>query len=114
MKRLLTILALAGFFTFGVQTTFAQSLKQDQNRPEAIAKEKARVLTESLGLTGDQTRAVFRAYVTREVDFQKNVQDKDLQSAPVKQSQEKINQDLQTAMKKILTAEQYANWEKDQ
>src|SRR5690554_3384339 len=128
MKNLLTVLAFAATMLFGTQMVSAQSLSQDNNRPEVIAKEKTSELSQELGLNGDQQRAVFRALVSKEVralktaralvskevSLQKSTKGKDLNSAPVKAEKEKINADLQVAMKKILTDAQYAQWMKDQ
>lgn len=114
MRNILTVLTFAGCLMFGMQTASAQSLAQDQDRPEVIAKEKAHQLTESLGLNGDQTRAIFRALVTNEVDYQKNLKGKDLTSEPVKAEKAKLDAELQEAMKKILTEDQYAKWLQDQ
>lgn len=114
MKNILTIFAFAATLFIGAQSASAQSLTQDQNRPEAIAKETTHTMTEKYGLNGDQTRAVFRALVTKEVDYQKNVNGKDLTSATVQSQKDKIDNKLRAEMKKILTADQYAAWEKDQ
>src|SRR5690554_434784 len=113
MKNLLTVFAFAASMFFGIQTTSAQSLAQDQNRPEVIAKEEAAKITEDLGLSGDQTRAVFRALVSKEVSYQKNVNGKDLKSASVKAEKQKTDAALKESMKKILTADQYSKWLKD-
>ena len=114
MKNLLTVLAFAATMLFGGQMVSAQSLSQDNNRPEVIAKEKTNELSQELGLNGDQQRAVFRALVSKEVSLQKSTKGKDLNSTPVKAEKDKIDADLQVAMKKILTDAQYAQWMKDQ
>ncbi len=114
MKNILTVLAFAASMFIGTQSISAQSLSQDTNRPEVIAKEQTHQLTEALSLNGDQTRAVFRALVAKEVSYQKSVTGKDLSSTPVKADQKKIDTELQASMKKILTDAQYAQWMKDQ
>lgn len=114
MKNILTVLAFAATMFFGAQSVSAQSLSQDANRPEVIAKQETHVLTEDLGLNGDQTRAVFRALVAKEVNYQKNVTGKDLSNAAVKADKQKYDSELQESMKKILTAAQYSQWMKDQ
>lgn len=113
MKNILTVFAFFATIFVGVQTASAQSLKQDENRPEVVAKEEARVLTEDLGLNGDQTRAVFRALVTHKVDLNKQVEGKNLNDASVKAEKNKIDKQLEGTMKKILTADQFTNWSKD-
>ncbi|SRR5690554_6663 len=114
MKNILTVLAFAATMFFGAQSVSAQSLSQDANRPEVIAKIETQTLTENLGLSGDQTRAVFRAIVAKEVNYQKNVTGKDLSSTAVKADKQKFDAELQESMKKILTAAQYSQWMKDQ
>lgn len=113
MKNLLTVFAFAATMLFGMQSISAQSLSQDQNRPEVIAKQESAKMTDALGLSGDQTRAVFRALVAKEVSYQKNINGKDLTSATVKADKQKTDSELKEAMKKILTDDQFAKWSKD-
>ncbi len=110
MKNLLTVLAFAGSMFLGTQTIAAQSLSQDQNRPEVVAKAETAKISNDLGLTGDQQRATFRALVAKEVSYQKNVNGKDLSSPAVKSEKQKADAALQESMKKILTDDQYAQW----
>ena len=110
MKNLLTIFAFVATMIMGVQTSSAQQLSQDQNRPEVKAKTETANLTEALGLNGDQSRAVFRAFVAKEVGYQKNVDGKDTKSAAVIKKKKKLDDQLKEAMKKTLTADQYAKW----
>lgn len=113
MKNLLTVIAFAASMLFGMQSVSAQSLAQDGNRPEVIAKQETAKITDDLGLSGDQTRAVFRALVAKEVSYQKNINGKDLNSATVKSEKQKTDASLNDSMKKILTADQYSKWLKD-
>lgn len=114
MKNILTVLAFAASMFFGAQSVSAQSLSQDNTRPEVIAKEETRVITDQLSLNGDQQRAVFRALVAKEVNYQKNVTGKDLSNEAVQADKKKYDVELQGTMKKILTDAQYAQWMKDQ
>ncbi len=114
MKNLLTLLAFTATLFFGIQSTSAQSLSQDQNRPEVIAKAEASKMTDELGMDGDQSRAAFRALVTKEVNYQKHVNGKDLSDPAVKAEKEKIDETLKGTMGKILTDEQFAKWLKTQ
>jgi hypothetical protein len=110
MKNIITVFAFAVTLLLGVQTTSAQSLSQDKNRPEVIAKAETAKLTESLGLNGDQGRTVFRALVAKEVGYQKNVAGKDAKDATVASEKKKLDDQLKEAMKKTLTADQYNTW----
>jgi hypothetical protein len=112
MKNLLTVFAFAVTMLLGVQTTSAQQLSQDTNKPEVIAKAETAKITEALSLNGDQSRAVFRALVTKEVNYQKHITGKDVSNAAVKANKDKFDASLKEAMKKTLTAEQYAQWVK--
>jgi len=112
MKKILTLFAFAGCLMFGVQTASAQSLTEDQNRPEVIAKEETSQLTDELGLSGDQTRAVFRALVAKKVAYQKHVDGKDANSAAVQAEKKKADDAYNASMKKILKADQYSQWQK--
>lgn len=113
MKKILTIFAFTASMFVGIQSVAAQSLSEDQNRPEVVAKTETHTMTEKYGLNGDQTRAVFRALVNKEVDYQKHVTGKDINSATVKAEKDKIDSKLREEMKKILTSDQFAQWQKD-
>lgn len=110
MKKLLTGIAIATSIFFGIQSASAQSLSQDQSRPEVIAKAESSKLTDDLGLNGDQSRAVFRALVAKEVNYQKGVDGKDANDPKVKADKQKADTVLKEAMKKTLTEAQYAQW----
>ncbi len=112
MKNILKVFAVTGLMVLAGQSISAQSLSKDQNRPEAIAKTETAKLSESLGLNGDQTRAVFRALVAKEVGHQKYVEGKEVNSAPIKAEQAKLDETLDLQMKKALTPEQYTKWVK--
>ena len=64
MKNIFKIIALSFVLFLGMNTMSAQTLKQDQNRPEVVAKQQTADLSKALGLDGDQQRSVFRALVT--------------------------------------------------
>ena len=110
MKKLLTGIAFAASMLFGIQSTSAQSLSQDQSRPEVIAKAESSKLTDDLGLNGDQSRAVFRALVAKEVNYQKSITGKNANDPQVKADKQKADTALKEAMKKTLTEAQYAQW----
>ena len=110
MKKIVTVFVFAITMILGVQTSSAQQLSQDNSRPEVIAKVATAELTKTLDLSGDQSRSVFRALVAKEVGYQKSVQGKDLNNAAVSSEKKKLDDQLNVAMKKILTADQYAQW----
>src|SRR5690606_805022 len=108
MKKIFTVVAFATAMLLGTQTTSAQSLSQDNGRPEVIAKAETAKLTETLNLNGDQGRTIFRALVAKEVGYQKNVKGKDAKSTSVIAEKKKLDDQSNDAMKKTLTADQYA------
>lgn len=110
MKNLLTVFAVAIAMFIGVQTASAQSLSQDKSKPEVIAKTKTTELTKTLDLTGDQSRTVFRALVTKEVNYQKHVSGKDAKDSSVAAAKKKYDDQLKASMKKTLTKDQYEKW----
>lgn len=112
MKNLLTIFAFALTMFLGGQTISAQELSQDSSRPEVIAKTETAKLTKTLGLSGDQGRAIFRALVAKEVGYNKKVAGKNIKDAAVAAEKKKLDDQLKEGMKKILTAEQYTQWVK--
>lgn len=108
MKNLFAIMALGFTMFLGIQSSSAQSLSQDENRPEAIAKTQTAKLTTSLDLNGDQSRTVFRALVAKEVGYNKSVNGKS--SSDAVSEKKRLDADLDAAMKKTLTDEQYTKW----
>ena len=72
MTNLFSIIAFAFVTTLSVQNVSAQSISQNQDRPEVIAKTQILNLSNQLELTGDQSRTLFRALVTKEVSIRKS------------------------------------------
>lgn len=113
MKKIFST-AVLGFLLFlGSTAVQAQGLSISNDRPEDIAKTKVSMIHDQLELSGDQQRALFRAYVKWEVDYKKYIADKDTNSPAVLQQKTKLNNDLEKAVKKELTAEQFDQWEKE-
>jgi uncharacterized protein (DUF2267 family) len=100
----------------GVQTANAQKSDAQlaKQRPEMVAKAQVADLSKKLELNGDQQRAMFRAIVAKEVNYQKNVKGKDLKSAEVLANKKKIDAGYLTTVKGILTEKQFAMWQKMQ
>ena len=110
MKKLLSVIAFAFVIMFSAQTISAQSLKQDQDRPEVVAKSQVAELTKQLNLTGDQSRTLYRAFVSKEVNYRKLINNKDAKSPDVIANKNKIDNTFKASMKKTLTEEQYSKW----
>lgn len=110
MKNVITVIAFAFVMLLGVNTTVAQTLSQDTDRPEVIAKNKTADLNEVLELDGDQQRAVFRALVANEVNYRKHINGKDLNDAKVIADKKKFDDVLTASMKQTLTADQFTKW----
>lgn len=110
MKKIVKIVAFSFVMLVGMGSLSAQTLSQDQERPEAVAKMQVSELNDKLGLTGDQQRSLFRAFVSKETSYRKYVQGKDANDATVKAKSQKIAADLDEAMKTTLTKEQYTKW----
>jgi len=110
MKNLLSVIALAFILMFSAQNTTAQSLTENQERAEVVAKAQVAELTTELGLTGDQTRTLYRAFVTKEVNYRKLVNGKDINNSQVSADKTKTDDVFMDAMKKTLTKEQYDKW----
>lgn len=110
MKKLLSVIAFAFVMMFSAQNITAQGLKQDQDRPEVVAKAQVAELTKQLGLTGDQSRTLYRAFVSKEVNYRKLVNDKDVKSPDVIANKNKIDTAFMSSMKTSLSEEQYAMW----
>jgi hypothetical protein len=111
MKKFITGIAIACFVVLGMNSVTAQSLAQDSQRPEVIAKQKVADISSDLGLTGEQQRTLFRAYVQKEVNYDKHVTGKDQNSAAVIAEKKKHDAQLAEAVKRILTPEQYKKWQ---
>jgi len=116
MKNLVKVLAVSFVLMLGMGTMNAQTLKENANSPEAVAKQKTAELSEALNLSGDQQRAVFRALVVKESNYSKYVNGKDQKNAAVIAEKKKHDEVLDVSMKKTLTDAQYSKWKgmKDQ
>ncbi len=110
MKNLVKIALFSFVMILGMGSMTAQTLQQDQNSPEVVAKQKTAKLSEMLNLTGDQQRAVFRALVVKENNYNKYVNGKDAKSAEVMAAKKKQDEILETSMKKALTNDQFQKW----
>ncbi|MBL4664016.1 MAG: hypothetical protein JKY22_10800 [Flavobacteriaceae bacterium] len=110
MKNIFKIIAVSFVMLIGTGTMSAQGLKQNQNKPEVIAKTQTAKLSQELVLNGNQQRAVFRALVTKESNYKKQISGKDMKNAAVRANKSKIDNTLEAAMKKTLTADQYKKW----
>ena len=111
MKNFFKVVTVAFVMLVGMGTMNAQTLKQNQNSPEAVAKQQTSELSESLGLNGDQQRAVFRALVVKESNYTKYVYGKDAKDAAVMAAKKKHEEVFETSMKKVLTDAQYKKWQ---
>ena len=111
MKNLFKVIAIAAVFVLGMQNATAQSLSQDQDRPEVIAKQKTSDLNDALNLTGDQQRYIFRALTANEVNYRKHVNGKDANNPEVAANKKKFDDLLVKSMQKTLTAEQFKAWQ---
>ena len=111
MKNFVKILAVSFVMFLGMGSMNAQTLKQDKDSPEVIAKEQTAELSQSLNLDGNQQRAVFRALVVKVSNYNKYVNGKDLKDASVQAAKKKHDEVLLTSMKKVLTADQFKKWQ---
>jgi hypothetical protein len=110
MKNILTVIAFALVMLVGIDSTVAQGLTQNADRPEVIAKAKTADLSQTLELNGDQQRSVFRALVTNEVNYSKHIKGKNINDVQVNADKKKFDDALMNSMKKTLTAEQFEKW----
>ncbi|MEX0995503.1 MAG: hypothetical protein WDZ45_00480 [Flavobacteriaceae bacterium] len=93
MKKLITLLLIAFAFTFSVQDANAQQ------RPEEVAKLKVAELSQTLDLTGDQQRSLWRVMVKKESAL-----------AKAGESTQEIEATFDKEIKEILTPEQYKKY----
>jgi len=110
MKSIISIIAIAFALMFNSNNATAQSLSQDQARPEVVAKTQVSQMSEKLDLNGDQQRSIFRTLVTKEMNYKKLVNGNDLNDPTVKANKQKIDAEFDNAMKKTLTDAQYKKW----
>ena len=109
MKNLFSIIAFAFVIMLSVQNVSAQSISQNQDRPEVIAKTQILNLSNQLELTGEQNRTLFRALVTKEVSLRKSGLAENKATMTV--DKKKANEVFFSQMKKTLTPEQFKKWE---
>ncbi|EDM43614.1 hypothetical protein SCB49_08488 [unidentified eubacterium SCB49] len=110
MKKFLSVIAFAFIFALGSQSVNAQSLSQNGNRPEAIAKIQLAELDKSLDFTADQERTLFRAFVQKEVNYKRYVNNDKVSAVDAKANKAKYDAAFDQAMRKALTDGQYAKW----
>ena len=109
MKNLFSLVTFAIIMLLSVQNVSAQNISQDQDRPEVIAKNQLVNLSDQLALTGDQSRTLFRALVTKEVSIRKSKLDENKTTMII--DKKKADELFYVAMKKTLTAQQFTKWE---
>ena len=109
MKNLFSIIAFAFVMMLSVSNVTAQSVSQNQDRPEVVAKTQLLELTNQLELNGDQNRTLYRALVTQEVSLRKS--DLDENKATSVADKKKANEVFYNQMKKTLTPAQFKKWE---
>lgn len=109
MKNLFSIIAFAFVIMLSVQNVSAQSISQNQDRPEVAAKTQLLDLSNLLDLTGEQNRTLYRALVTQEVSLRKSELDEN--KATMDADKKKANDVFYGQMKKTLTPEQFKKWE---
>ena len=109
MKNLFSLVTFAIIMLLSVQNVSAQNISQDQDRPEVIAKNQLVNLSDQLTLTGDQSRTLFRALVTKEVSIRKSKLDENKTTMVI--DKKKADELFYVAMKKTLTAQQFTKWE---
>ena len=110
MKKFLSIAAFAFVMVLGSQSLQAQSLSQDNSRPEAIAKMQIAELDKSLDFTADQERALFRAFVQKEVNYKRYVNKEGISEVDAKANRAKYENAFDQAMRAALTDAQYSKW----
>lgn len=93
MKKLITLVLIAFAFIFSVQDVNAQQ------RPEEVAKLKVAELSQTLDLTGDQQRSLWRVMVKKESAL-----------AKAGESTQEIESTFDKEIKEILTPEQYQKY----
>lgn len=101
MKKIITLIVLV--FAIAFHSHEAQA----QQKPEDIAKMKVAELNETLELTGDQQRAMWRAFVKKESAYARQVTGQDLSNPAVANAKKEIDTTLDKEVKAILTPEQY-------
>ena len=109
MKNLFSIIAFAFVIMLSTSNINAQSISQNQDRPEVVAKTQLLELSNQLELTGDQNRTLYRALVTQEVSLRKSELDEN--KATMTADKKKANEVFSGQMKKTLTPEQFKKWE---
>lgn len=93
MKKLITLVLIAFAFIFSVQDVNAQQ------RPEEVAKLKVAELSQTLDLTGDQQRSLWRVMVKKESAL-----------AKAGESTQEIESTFDKEIKEILTPKQYQKY----
>lgn len=103
MKKLFTLCIFVFALFLGTETVSAQDATK---MPEVIAKEKTYKLSQEFGLSGEQQRLVWRAFLARE-QAKLEVAEGSYSEAEIKNIYKKVDDSFHTSMQKYLGDEQY-------
>ena len=110
MKRFFQLVLLVVAFGFASQGAQAQTLTESPDKPDVVAKAEVAKLTNTLKLTDEQERTLFRVFLAKEVNYRKNVEGKDPTNPNVSHSINKIKENLEKGMAEVLTEKQLKKW----
>ena len=106
MKKLLTLCFFAVALLLGTQSITAQNLSES---PEAVAKEKTHRLSQEIGLNGDQQRAIWRAFLSRE-KAKLEIARGTFSDEEVNNINKKVDDNFHVVMQENLSEEQYSKF----
>lgn len=104
MKKFLSLMVVIFALAFNIQDTNAQQ------RPEEVAKKKVAEISQTLELTGEQQRTLWRALVKKESAYAKQIHNNDLSNPAVAAAKKDIDATYDKDLKEILTPEQYKKY----
>lgn len=104
MKKLLSILVVV--FALAISTQDANA----QQRPEEVAKSQVAALSETLELSGEDQRALFRIFVKKEAAYARQVTGQDLSNPTVASAKNEIDATFEKELKAALTPEQFKKY----
>lgn len=105
MKNLISLLLVIFALAFSTQDANAQQ------RPEDAAKAQIAALSQTLELSGDDQRALFRVFVKKEAAYSKQVAGKDLSNPTVAAAKKEIDATFEEELKTVLSPEQFKKYQ---
>jgi len=112
MKNIFRAITVFLTMVAGLNQMNAQSLERNLNSPNEVAKKQLLELTETLNLTTDQQKYIYRAILAKGSNSRRYLSGNASNGLSISENKERIENNFIFTMKRRLTPDQYAIWER--